>query len=243
MRKIIVDSIQSSSGTPLDIFESNSTGGVVFKDSTDGVFKDASFPADIKKIRGPVEGTSAQFIEIPLQDAQGNVKDGVALHLAYNYENTIGHPGYASGNHSFARALKVYVKDSGGSTITSDETYFKSCGFRQNWYDEEFTDAATRDYLPIDSGNQQISNQADRVSYRDVVINLIQDSGKWHFLMNYKGADTNSQPNFNISVVNAGGHMQFPSGTPHTLVIETGATVGNDENAMTVWDMKGYADE
>lgn len=243
MRKIIVDTIQSPTGTAFAPFESTSTGGIVFKDSADGVYKDATFPADVKEIRKRESGTSAQYIEIPLQDSQGNVKDGLYLHLVYNYLNQIQDPTYST--EPDKRALKLYVKDSEGNTLTSSSNHNVSNMKYNTGSNRSGNDYTTQNFALIRGGESQGANSASLNMWTDVYITLFQDSNSyWHFMADYFGMkDTQNIETGHASRIYGNSYMQFQSGTPHTLVIETNATVGNRENALSVWNNKGYVDE
>ena len=236
MRKIVVDNIQSPSGTSIFPFGSNSTSNVVFKDSTDGIFKDVNFPDDAKAVRSRETGTSAQYIEIPLQDSGGNVTEGLNLKLVYNYLNQLQEPQHGSSNYM---ALKIYVKDSSGSVMNSTDSFYYSSAKHNNYTSTESDRSSSEDFIFITGGAAAQSNTTDWCSWRDVFITVFEDSNIWNVFLDYSGVDPTTANSNYTNFVFGNGHLTYDTGTPHTLVIETNATVGNRENAVSVWNTKG----
>ena len=235
MRKIIVNNIQTPTGTAFTPFESTSTGEVVFKDPADGVFKDIEFPADIKKYRNRETGTSGQYINIPLQDSNGNVTEGLELNLIYNRENALTDPA-----ESTKRIIKLYVKDSNNNVLSPTNTQSRANAVYTNWNNSLDHDSTTRSFISIKDGDRVVSSDSTRNHWRNCTISFYQDeSSHWYFQILYEGCQAGSLESSQTIYVYGMSFAEYETGTPHTLVIETNATVGNMEQALSVWDRTG----
>ena len=236
MRKVIVDTIQTSSGTAFDVFESQGTAGkLVKRDAADGVFKDAVIPKDTKVEHVGALGTAAVSFDFPLRKGDNSLKSNFTFDINVNFDSMFVSP--ADSNN---RELRFKVKDSAGSFLTVSSSYV-----RPNMFDNSFSgttagNGTTLQYAPIRTRyiNDSIYNSQFTA---DVTFFANPSNSAQHYLMvKYAGQVGHVGSSSGIGVLNGFSWARFDSGTPATLVLETDAQAGNNEESLYINNITGY---
>ena len=236
MRKIIVDSIQTSSGTAFDVFESQGSGTVpVIKDSSDGIVKNAVFPADIKKVHEGASGTAASSFEISIRRSDNSLINGFTFDISAN-----DHSMFTSPLTSVHRELRFKLKDSSGNFLTGSESRCQKNHYDNNWSGDDELDATTRDYAALRTGytNHSIYNSPGVV---DVAIFQDPSNSSRHYLsLRWRGIIGASGSSSLMSVYIGSSYCRYDSGTPTKLVLQTNGSVGNNEESFYLNNITGY---
>ena len=235
MSKIIVNSIQTSSGTPFNVFESQATTGYpVSKDSADGILKNATFASDIKKIHFGQTGVAADSKVISLLKADNSLKSGLSLRI-----NANDHSWFTAPNDSNKREIRFKLKDSSGNFLSSVGTNTYQAQFTNSWSGSNSNDNTTRSYAALRTGflNHGLYN-----CVVDVDVKVFQDpsnAARCYLYLLYRGRVGNSGSSSKTGVFH-GRAYNHCTGTPTTLVIESNATAGNNEETFYVHNTTGY---
>lgn len=236
MRKIIVDSIQTPQGTSFDIFQSQGSGTIpVIKDSADGIFKNATFPADIEVVHEGATGVAATSFEKSLLRSDNSLKTGYKFDINANDDAWFVAP--TNANH---RELRFKLKDSSGNFLTGSNTRTQNNFFDNGWSGSDFLDQTVRDYAALRTGyvSHSVYNTAVIV---DVAVYNDPTNNSRHFLsLRWRGRVGSSGSSSQTAVIAGQSYCRYDTGTPTTLVIETNASVGNNEEAVYINNLTGY---
>tara|TARA_B100001059_G_scaffold180585_1_gene181376 strand:- start:5405 stop:6121 length:717 start_codon:yes stop_codon:yes gene_type:complete len=236
MRKVIVNTVQTSSGTAFNVFESQgTTNKLVTRDAADGVFKDAVIPKDTKVEHVGALGTAAVSFDFPLRKADNSLKSNFTFDININHDAMLTSPVGGS-----ARELRFKVKDSGGSFLTVDSSYSRASGFDNSFSGNTTADGTTRQYAPIRTRYQN-GGVFNCIFTADVNFFVDPSNSARHYLsIRYSGHVGNSGSSSGIGVVNGFAWVRFSSGTPATLVLETDAQSGNNEESFFLNNITGF---
>lgn len=236
MRKIIVDSIQTSSGTAFDVFESQGSGAVpVLKDSADGILKNAVIPSDIKKVHEGNTGTAASSFEISIRRSNNSLINGFTFDISAN-----DHSMFTSPVTSAHRELRFKLKDASGNFLTGSQTACQKNHYDNNWSGDAEYDTTTRDYAALRTGytNHSVYNSPGVVD-----VTIFQDpftSSRHYLSLRWRGIIGSSGSSSRMSVYIGSSFCRYDSGTPAKLVIQTNASVGNNEESFYANNITGY---
>jgi len=236
MRKVIVNTIQTSSGTAFNVFESQGTAGnLVTRDSADGIFKDAVIPKDTKVEHVGALGTAAVSHDFPLRKADNSLKSNFTFDININYDAMFVSPADNSN-----REIRFKVKDSGGNFLTVGSSYVRPNGFVNSFSGSTAGNGTTLQYAPIRT--RTINNGLYNSQFTaDVTFFVNPSNSAQHYLMvRYAGQVADVGSSSGIGVLNGFSWARFDSGTPATLVLETDAQAGNNEESFFLNNITGY---
>lgn len=230
MRKIIVDQIQNSTtGSAINIFESQASSNSLVSADSNGIFQDVSMPNDVNEVIPGAVNTAATSAIISLLDSDGNLKNGIEFTDSFNYSQS-----NTGINSSYRHGTRFRFLDSNNNTITLSNHNYKYQEWYNSWSSNATSSTQNTNYFNLDNYNIANSTVYNTVCIK-AVLSIVLDSGTYYVnfmneMMSFNGRSSN------MSFNQAYQYADFNTAPVSISLENPAATAANQVETYTIRD-------